>query len=394
MSEEENTFYMPVNIRAVSVDDSNRAGLPEGLEDEPFVFEAEASNNSLDSYFTHMSERTLRNYARDGATGVQFLDSHDNYNLGYGRTFSGRFEEDPERRPVWNLAGRLGDAPAGLEFAIAPPEILQRAVLGVFTVPGIRFGGSLTYASTDDFIRAVRGGLARSVSIGFSGGAHVCDVCGGNYRDYRACEHLAGFIYEAGEQGGRQVLATVLVDGAELFELSAVYAGATPGAMITKAERLAAAGDLEPAKIQLFEKRYKVALPHRTVFTPAAIKGETNMSENVTEEQEAQARQIADLTAEVERLTPLAEVGRQYRADLVDEALAEGVRAIGAEFAQERYRTILENATPEVMRQMRDDWRSTGDARLKGGRLSEDEGMSQERQPDNRPLVPANAYKV
>lgn len=412
---DENLFYMPVSIRAVSAE--SRAGLPEDLEEEPFVFEAEASNNSLDYYYTHMTERTLRNYARNGAAGVQFLDSHDTRNLGYGRSFGGRFEEDSERPPIWNLVGRMGDAPAGLEFAIAPPEVLQRAVLDVFTIPGIRFGGSLTYASTDDFMRAVKGGLTRSVSVGFFGGASVCDVCGGNYRSYEDCPHLAGFVYESGEQGGRSVLATVAIDGAVLLELSAVYKGATPEAMIIKAERLAAAGELEPAKVQLFERRYRVELPRRIVSAGIDLavnrrpNGDANMSED---ELQVQIRQIGGILAdvdlvpagltqaegvqrlvdEIERLAPLAEDGRQYRADLVDEALAEGVRAIGAEFAQERYRTILENSTIEVIRQMRDDWRKTGDARLKGGRQSEDEAAPQERQPDSRPLVPESAYKV
>lgn len=409
---DENLSYMPVTIRAVAAD-GERAGLPTGLDVEPFVFEAEASNNSLDFYFTHMSERTLRNYARDGAAGVQFLDSHENYNLGYGRTFAGRFEEDSERRPVWNLVGRMGDAPAGLEFAIAPPDVLQRAVLSVFTVPGIRFGGSLTYASTDDFERAVRGGLVKSVSVGFVGGNHICDICGGNYRDYQACNHLAGFIYEAGEQGARQLLATVGIDGAGLVELSGVYAGATPQATIVKAERLAAAGELEPAIKFLFEKRFKVELPRRTaVAVPnlgrTARKRPTggNMSEDILEliravlpnvELTAEAEAIDGirlLTAEITRLTPLAEDGRQYRAALVDEALAEGVRALGAGFAQERYRTILEGSTIEVIRQMLADWRLTGDARLKGGRQSTDTAENRTQEQEARPLVPASAYKV
>jgi hypothetical protein len=336
---------------------------------EPFVRSAEISSNRLDAYFTRMDpDTTLNNFARHAANGVSVLDSHESRRLGVGYSFTGETSE--------------GEDGAGVVLS------------DWYTVPGIQFGGGHSFASTDDYIKAVESRIIRSISVGFYGGRHICDICKNNYHSFD-CPHIGGVEYQVeGENGVSAVVATATIYGANLAEYSLVYKGATPGATIRKIEHEVNEGNLSPENIGILENRYRIHLPHRTVFTPAAIKGESNMSENVTEEQEAQARQIADLTAEVERLTPLAEDGRQYRADLVDEALAEGVRAIGAEFAQERYRTILENATPEVMRQMRDDWRSTGDARLKGGRLSEDEGVSQERQPDNRPLVPANAYKV
>lgn len=89
-------YTFPARITAVDM--RQVAGLPDDLPD-PFVFETESSNNNLDFYFTHMLESTLRNFAAEAAVGVQFLDSHNNYNLGYGRTFDGRFEIDSSRAP-------------------------------------------------------------------------------------------------------------------------------------------------------------------------------------------------------------------------------------------------------------------------------------------------------
>lgn len=410
--------YFPAAVRVVPAE--TRA-LPEGLEEEPFVFEAEASNNSLDSYYTHMTAATLRNYARDGRKGVQFLDSHENYNLGYGRSFAGRFEEDTERKPVWELVDRLGDAPSGLEFAVAPPDTLQRAVLDIFTVPGIRFGGSLTYGSTDDFIRAVRSGLVRSVSVGFLGGRYTCDICGGNYYDVRECRHFAGLVYEAGEQGDRSVLATFAIDGAGLRELSAVYSGATPEAMITKAERLIQAGELPEEKAAVIEQRYRVELPRRIVsagvdVTPDGVIGGDRVTDDILEamremlaeagltaeiEEPSDAAeavrvlvgQAEELTAENERLTPLAEDGRQYRADLVSAALAEGVRAYGSKFDAAPYRALLEEAPIATIKRFTADWKAIGDKRFPGGPHVNDEKPERAGDGEERPqVVPDSHY--
>src|SRR5690606_31020400 len=65
---------------------------------------------------------------------------------------------------------------------------------------------------------------------------------------------------------------------------------------------------------------------------------------------------LSDAQAETQRLAPLADEGRVYRADLVADALAEGVRAYGEDFAEETYRVVLEAASLETVKRMRDDW--------------------------------------
>lgn len=450
---------VPVRLTA-EVRDRLSDRIPEDVAD-PFVFTAESSNNNLDSYYTHMSERTLRNFARDATAGVQFLDSHNNRNLGYGRTFDGRFEVVSDRKPDYTIRGRA------VELAIDPPSEFQRVLIDTYTIPGINFGGGLTYASTDDFIAAVRARIAEDISVGFGGGDWRCDICGGNYRSWNSCPHLAGFEYEIGEQGERTVLATVEIDGASLYEHSAVYDGATPEAMITKAERLAAAGELEPEKIRLFEQRHNVELPRRSIHpapdmtavdgltsiagaypeitaaevekalasiqrgrsalpqreerpgakgladarrharASAETQGEThmNLEELVNDVRsilaETGAPETADvpeqvrwLAGEVERLRPLADDGVAYRNDLVEEALAEGVRAHGEEFAQESYRGILESSSIETIKCMRDDWKAVGDARFREqpSIIEEEPEGSNENAEDPPQAVPDEAF--
>jgi hypothetical protein len=453
-------YRIPARITAVDL--RQVAGLPDDIPD-PFVFETESSNNNLDFYFTHMLESTLRNFAAEAAVGVQFLDSHNSYNLGYGRTFDGRFEIDSSQQPRYRL-----DNP-NAQLAFTPDTAVMRAVIGTYTVPGIAFGGGLTYASTDDFIRAARAKLARDISVGFYGGRWTCDICGGNYRSYQSCQHLAGFEYALGDQGERIVVCTVGIDGAHLAEHSVVYDGATPGAMLRKAEELARHGELEPEKAAAFELRYKVHLPTRKSFPVADLEdkpvnvpnentagrgkelpapestgdqpmnyeeivneartalAEANVNESVpvaggirqlhqtavnlqaqldavranlpeTAESDDLIVRVSKLVTDVHRLTPLADDGRAYRADLIEEAIAEGARAMGPGFAQEAYRGLLGASTIEVIKRMRDDWRAIGDKTFPGGRQTVD---GDENQPESKAKkngrgveLPAAAHKA
>lgn len=77
---------------------------------------------------------------------------------------------------------------------------------------------------------------------------------------------------------------------------------------------------------------------------------------------------VEELAGEIERLKPLADDGETYRSDLVDEAIAAGVRANGDGFDEATYRATLERASIEFVKRMRDDWLASGDKRFSGGR--------------------------
>lgn len=367
-----NQYNFPARITA------NRAGATDAPEGA-VIWSAEISSDRLDAYFTHMSESTLRNFAEDASAGVTFLDSHNSRQLGYGQSLAGVFQVD---------------------------NGTSRTLADFYTVPGINFGSGLTYQSTDDFIRALQARLVRDVSVGFYGGDMICDICGNSLYDWRNCTHWPGIEYATGEQGAQTVTATFQIVEARLAEVSAVYDGATPGAMILRAQEMAAAGLLEPETARRLETKYRIKLPAgvRTfvVSKPAATSPERSgvmdeleqiraiLTEN-NREFASTVEAVRELMAENARLAPLAEQGRQYRADLVEAAITEGVRAMGEAFPAETYRELFKSASLEQVKLLRDRWQAQAAMLFPGGRKTVDNEQQPQRQA--APRVPAAAYK-
>lgn len=429
---DERTFTHPARVLAVQPGDADRLTAllrdqhvydPSILDERtPFFWPAEISSNRLDAYFTRMAPSSLRNYAADAAAGVAFQNSHNQWQLGFGRSLTGRYEETAD---------------------------LARVLAEFYTFPGLR----LHEVSTDDFILGVRSGLIKDVSIGFYGGSFRCAICGRDMLDWE-CPHIPGIRYPTHDAAGNvtgEELAFAWVDDAHLCEVSAVYDGATPGAAILKAQQEADGGRLRPETARLLEARYRIRLPgaarqwsgvsgepsvrlegrtmDAVVIEPEAASEAEPVAEAVQpagdaeaeavvvdagavaelralyEGQQAHTRAVAELlgvpeggdlgtavralraeltrlqpfetravTAErrVVELEPLAQDGRAYRADLLAETLAEGVRAYGDRFEAETYRPLLEAAPLATVKRMRDDWRAVGEQLFKGGRLTVD----------------------
>lgn len=418
-------FYYSAPI-ALRVDSGDAPTIDSVDAADLFCFETEASSNRVDAYFTRMDQSTLRNFAADALNGVSFLDSHDARKLGIGHTFGGRFEESAD---------------------------LQRTLVDVYTSPGIEFGGQHSFRSTDDFIKAVKSRIVRDVSVGFYGGRTICDICGLNVWGWTDCPHWPGEQYEIEDD---IVTATAIIKDARLAELSAVFDGATPGAMITKFERSLTEGWINRDSLSMLERRYRIQLPNeqkRKIFGGVALgkkqdeapdaddrsrgtKEERGVSMNPEDEKllrqakralaslqaldivpddatldvaaervldaldqgsvlkrenETLVSKLDEATQDIARLQPMADDGKRYRDDLIKDAIAEGVRANGEEFAAETYRGMLERADIPTIKQMRADWKRLGDQRLPGGkRIDEgDQGGDVERQE-----IPDEAYAV
>ena len=396
-------IFTPARIQDRAVE------LPAGLPDGAFVREMEISSTRLDSYFTHMMASTLQNFAQEAKEGRSFLDSHDGGKLGLGYTFGG-------------------------ELAIEGDNAL--AVANFYTVPGIRFGGQHSFASTDDFIKAVEARIVRDVSVGFHGGRWVCDICGGDYFRYSQCNHFAGVEYEqTGEDGEtKRVLATVGIHDAHLSEVSAVFDGATPGAMIRKAQAGVRDGQLKGEALAFLEQRYRVPLlstpdnwrgvdlpkdkPGNSAGRDKSAAGGRNslgdstmetvelnvdairaalgvgMTDNPIESADNALALMRKVAKELARLTPLADDGRAYRDDLVAQALAEGVRAQGEGFPQETYRAMLTDAPLDHIKQIRDQFAAQAAKQLPTGRQTTEEDEQEREQPQSEPeSVPAAAFR-
>ncbi len=350
----------------------------------PYFFSAEISNNKLDSYFTRMAQTTLRNYAEDAATGVSFLYAHDNAEV-IGRSTDGRF------------VGGQGNGVARVEADF-------------FAVPGLRLGA----VESDQVIRALRLGVIRDVSVGFYGGELLCSICGRDIMRDWECRHYPGFKYEVEHDGKtEETTCTADVENARLAEVSGVYKGSTPGAVVLKAERDAAEGIIKPEARQLIEQRYRIHLPDRRVVVPGVGEGtmstkrETAENPPAEEEKPVQADPPADtepegetdeqrsvrelvtraglpaetahksplsalraVVAECERLRPLADAGTRYTERLREKVVQEQVRAVGR--ASEAFKAMVSRASDIELVALLEDLGAKGDEIFTGGRQTKD----------------------
>jgi hypothetical protein len=381
----------------------SRAPDPSIFEDSPpYIWRAEISNQHRDTYDTQMHDSTLRNFAEDARTGVSFQNSHNHRELGFGQSIDGQYHDGRSQ------GGKRTDAT-------------------FYTIPDLTLNG----VNTNDLIRGMRSGIVRDVSVGFYGGSIRCSECGHESTGmFDHCEHIAvmfGGVYSLAN-GADGEAAFGWIHDARLSETSCVYDGATPGAMILKAheELLERLG---PTSLRFMANRYRVRLP---ALAPRRFAG-VDTTEEVKEMGDMDERQeavtagsvvvgipedairtviseaggdyatlepVAAIRAmgnDLTRLRPLADDGRAYRSDLIDEAIEEGVRAHGNDFKAETYRAVLEASTIPVIKQMRDDWRTAANAFLKGngtalgGRQTE---LRQEGDPPKKRTVPDFAYRV
>lgn len=417
MDEQQPEIYgFPAQVRAVQPGNRDallelarqRAHDPSILDElQPFFWDAIISTNRVDSYFTHMARSSLDNFARGSAEGVSFQNSHRWNELPLGASLTGRVEE------------------------------LQSGVVQVISDFYTLSGLELNSVSTDQFIRGVRSGVVRDVSIGWSGGQRNCDICG---QSYWRCPHFAGMLYEVEENGViRTVRATVTVENGILHEVSAVYDGATPGAVILKARAAAIEGRLQPKEVEQLERMYRAAIPMSRRFAGVDVENhvpeqegksvdvngvldkhkigvgvegearatalESRLVELVAAESKLAAvtEEVATLQARVKELEPQAAEGKQYREDLIADALKQGVRAKGDGFDQTRYETLLRSpsSTLESIKLLRDDWAVEGNTRFPGGRSSAE---THERTNEGNPpdatgkrtvsLVPETAHRT
>jgi hypothetical protein len=326
----------------------------------PFLWTSEISSDRLDAYYTVMdADSTLPNYAADAAAGVAILIGHDTRSLPIGVSLSGTLE-------------RLGDGARVTSDAYA-----------------------LLEPATDAVISRIRAGIARDISVGFStrGATCMCSICGRDlWRDYQ-CWHIPGMQYKRTDNPEDAVsdpkgeLCTGLIVDAHLSEYSLVYDGATPGAAVLQAQRAAEAGRMTVSQARLIEQRYRINLPGKRLVTQGVSMPPEGNGHAAAEERELQSMlelagvpgdrtgldRVRWLVEELSRLSPLAEDGRTYRADLVTTAEQEAVRALGAE-AGAAQRAMLEASPISLVKSFTASWRAIGDSQLIGGRKSTDEG--------------------
>ncbi|MED4292415.1 hypothetical protein P4678_10820 [Priestia megaterium] len=236
-------LHLPVRLQVaqeqeIDLDAINRHTLEPVTADDIFTFSGVCSNDRLDSYFTRMDPvTTLRNYAADLNNGVSLLGNHNIYTAPFGRSYGGQLIQDDTD----NANAVRGDW---------------------YILKGVKINGE----STDDTIRAIKAGITRDMSVGFSDESYRCGSCGRDLWDWE-CPHIPGLE----DENSRMSFAWI--ENARLREVSTVYKGATPGAYIDKARAYVQQGELEENKIAKLEQRFQTRFERKDGAAFLCLKG-------------------------------------------------------------------------------------------------------------------------
>jgi hypothetical protein len=219
-------------------------------QNPPYTFRAEISSDRMDAYGTRMHPSSLKNYAEDADQGVALQNSHRSDELPMGHSYRGRYASPSTQ-----------------------PDQIAKTHADFYVVPGLK----LNDVHSDDFIRGIRGGVIRDVSVGFYGGHYRCTICGErllgiNDEGEFDCGHVPMLTYRvklaSGDEDDQQ--AATWVHDARLAEVSTVYDGATPGAGIIKAKQMAESGRLNPMQARFLETQYRIRLFGSQRYFPGA----------------------------------------------------------------------------------------------------------------------------
>lgn len=275
------------------------------VRDGVFIVPGIASTDAVDSYFTHMDEKTsLRNFVKDLRGGAALLDSHNAYRLPIGASYFGELQDIPDG-VVEGVAATKGVA-------------ARFYMLRDHNVPGS--------GNTEDYIKGIQGGTIRRLSIGFGGPNMriVCDEDGLDIWDWDS-PHWPGEVLP----DGRTVTYTVF--DANLYETSMVYKNATPGALIARYQHLILDRRIAPGAANLLEQRTGVRFqrpPSQITYSARAGKGS-----------DVARLTLAEVLAAVPQTRAGAAISSANRKKLDDmatraEVAGADVQAIAGELAQ------------------------------------------------------------
>ena len=216
--------------------------IPEPADGEDYIIPACISSTTVDSHDSRMDlGTTLNNFVAEATAGVVTMDSHNNH-CGLGNTQEGRLKEEQ----VW------------AELTVVPDTPLSALA---------------SYPNTDIFIKMIRRGKIRDVSIGASGGTWECNICGKDMWRSGRCYHWPGIVYQIEQDDGsfKEMTCIAIIKDAHLSEVSFVYSGANPDAkiientdlVIHRAQSHANDGQLDQKQLTYLNKRFGAELDIR-----------------------------------------------------------------------------------------------------------------------------------
>ena len=405
-------------------------------QNPPYTFRAQISNNQMDAYYTRMAPSTLKNYAADAQDGVAFQNSHRSDELPMGRSFAGKY------------IGPQGDniAKTHADFYVLPGLKLNE-VHSDDLIRGIR-GGIVKDVSVGFY-----GGKFRCTLCGrdMLSDWQACEHIPGISYKVRSADdtgeeekpaaawvedaHLAEVsgVYDGATPGAAILKGRCLSEAGRLAPavarlLESRYRIRLPASQ----PRWAGAAFPRHEEPDMAENRGLDSLTGTTAAglspttqagagMPAAQDPSANLPEATTRALEAGSavrgllqeagieagadllagvrwlvtdwQRLKELARESEALRALADEGRQYRSALVEDALAEGVRALGSGFDRPVYEQMFATTPLALIRTMRDTWAREAALQFPGGRVTVDVAAPP---PGDRPpaQVPDSAYSA
>jgi hypothetical protein len=368
--------------------------------DDLFTFDAVASTDAVDTYFTHMdTQTTLPNYRDDLGNGQGLLDSHDIYELPLGSSFRA------ELQPITEAEG----APATLQV-----------LTGYYLVRGL----TVNRKATDDYIRGIETGTQRKMSIGFGGVnlRYICDIDGSDMFDWKSDYYPGMRLYDG-------TIVTYAVVDARAMETSLVSKNSTPGAVIQRIQALVDQRHIDPKEVLRLEQCWGVRFAgkstqffvsegagrmpqpneqrldaraflqgiHERVGKKisaatrdklgSAVSRLGDAAGGIQEASDAIAALLEEVDAEAEAgrmvrtalgdqataegiavLRADASAGKVYRADLVKETVQARVAVAGDAFDAKRYETRLASYDVEDLRDEYEAWSGKRSKVFKSGR--------------------------
>lgn len=216
--------------------------IPDPADGEDYVIPACISSTAVDSHDSRMDlNTTLKNFVAEATAGVVTMDSHNNQ-CGLGNTRDGLLKDEE----VW------------AELTVVPDTPLSALA---------------SYPNTDIFIKMIRRGKVRDVSIGASGGTWECNICERDMWRSGRCYHWPGIVYQIEQDDGsfKEIKCIAIIKDAHLSEVSFVYSGANPDAkiientelVIHRAHSHAEDGHLDQKQLTYLNKRFAAGLDIR-----------------------------------------------------------------------------------------------------------------------------------
>lgn len=250
---------------------------------------------------------------------------------------------------------------------ISVPEAITRDGSALYRLKGKAY--MLKTETTKEIIDNIEAGIFKEVSVNCSVNKIVCSICGEDYFGGE-CLHFKGRDYDG------KACFTYLDRASDAYELSFVAVPAQPGAGVIKWYK----GEKSPEntkkgndKMNGYEEAKKsLAALGIDLDSIAKNKGEMPDIDVILDEVAKKFRET-EISPDIEEKAKLYD-GLKSKA--VDIAIANGIKANGEVFDENRYRKLFESSTIEEINGWAADFEAEAKKSIAAGRTSEDADKS------------------